>query len=168
MNSLLSAGQRLLLQICKLLWAFSNSPLTFEDELMYAFIILGKTVFDGQNNFFAKKFLKELFHQSKYLIILSTSLFWLSVYTCTILQIQVHHIRLFYANNNITECTIISDFSKSPMALLTRFLKLSDAEDTQIFTFVGTKSVTRDLNRVITSKEFRWTHNMRINVISNR
>ena len=50
------------------------------------------------------------------------------------------------------------------MALLTRFLKLSDAEDTQIFTFVGTKSVTRDLNRVITSKEFRWTHNMRIKI----
>ena len=104
MNSVF-VEQWLLLQICKLLWDFANSPLTFEDELMYAFIILGQTVFDGQNNFFAKKFLKELFHQSKYLIILSTSLFWLSVYTCTILQIQVHHIRLF-----ITECTIISDF----------------------------------------------------------
>ena len=65
MNSVLPAEQKLLLQICKLLWAFANSPLTFEDELMYAFIILGQTVFDGQNNFFAKKFLKELFHQSK-------------------------------------------------------------------------------------------------------
>ena len=42
------------------------------------------------------------------------------------------------------------------MALLTRFLKLSDHDDTQIFTFVGTKSVTRDLNRDITSKEFRY------------
>ena len=42
-----------------------------------------------------------------------------------------------------------------PMALLTRHLKLSDHDDTQIFTFVGTKSVTRDLSRDITSKDFR-------------
>ena len=103
MNSVLSPEQRLLFQICKLLWAFANSPLTLKDELIYAFEISGQTVFDGQNNFFAKKFLKELFHQSKILIIRSTSLFWLSVYTCTILQIQVHHIRLFCANNNITD-----------------------------------------------------------------
>ena len=41
------------------------------------------------------------------------------------------------------------------MALLTRHLKLSDHDDTQIFTFVGTKSVTRDLSRDITSKDFR-------------
>ena len=44
------------------------------------------------------------------------------------------------------------------MALLTRFLRLSDHDDTHIFTFVGTKSVTRDLNRDITSKEFRFWH----------
>ena len=44
------------------------------------------------------------------------------------------------------------------MALVTRFLKLSDHGDTHIFTFVGTKSVTRDLNRDITSKEFRYGH----------
>ena len=44
------------------------------------------------------------------------------------------------------------------MALVTRFLKLSDHDDTHIFTFVGTKSVTRDLNRDITSKEFRYGH----------
>ena len=67
--------------------------------------------FDGQNNFFAKKVSEGIISSiKKTKIILSTSLFWLSVYTCTILQIQVHHIRLFYANNNITECTIISDF----------------------------------------------------------
>ena len=45
----------------------------------------------------------------------------------------------------------------SLMALLTRHLKLSDHDDTQIFTFVGTKSVTRDLSRDITSKDFRKT-----------
>ena len=48
------------------------------------------------------------------------------------------------------------DTSRS-MALLTRHLKLSDHDDTQIFTFVGTKSVTRDLSRDITSKDFRKT-----------
>jgi hypothetical protein len=44
------------------------------------------------------------------------------------------------------------------MALVTRFLKLRDHDDTHIFTFVGTKSVTRDLNRDITSKELRYGH----------
>ena len=44
------------------------------------------------------------------------------------------------------------------MALVTRFLRLSDHDDTHIFTFVGTKSVTRDLNQNITSKEFRFGH----------
>ena len=42
------------------------------------------------------------------------------------------------------------------MALVTRFLKLADHDDTHVFTLVGTKSVTRDLNREIHSKEFRW------------
>ena len=41
------------------------------------------------------------------------------------------------------------------MALVTRFLKLQDHDDTHVFTFVGTKSVTRDLDRDITSKDFR-------------
>ena len=41
------------------------------------------------------------------------------------------------------------------MALVTRFLRLHDHDDTHVFTFVGTKSVTRDLDRDITSKEFR-------------
>ena len=44
------------------------------------------------------------------------------------------------------------------MALVTRFLRLSDHDDTHVFTFVGTKSVTRDLNRDISSKEFRYGH----------
>ena len=35
---------------------------------------------------------------------------------------------------------------------------MSDHDDTHVFTFVGTKSVTRDLNRDITSKEFRYGH----------
>ena len=43
----------------------------------------------------------------------------------------------------------------SVMALVTRFLKLQDHDDTHVFTFVGTKSVTRDLDRDITSKDFR-------------
>ena len=42
------------------------------------------------------------------------------------------------------------------MALLTRYLSLCDQDDTQILTFVATKSVTRDLNRDITSKEFKY------------
>ena len=51
--------------------------------------------------------------------------------------------------------TLLFQTSCIPMALLTRHLKLSDHDDTQIFTFVGTKSVTRDLSRDITSKDFR-------------
>ena len=39
--------------------------------------------------------------------------------------------------------------------MVTRFLKLQDHDDTHVFTFVGTKSVTRDLDRDITSKDFR-------------
>ena len=46
--------------------------------------------------------------------------------------------------------------SKTGMALLTRYLSLCDQDDTQILTFVATKSVTRDLNRDITSKEFKY------------
>ena len=41
------------------------------------------------------------------------------------------------------------------MALLHRFLRLNDSVETGIFTFIVTKSVTRDLHRDITSKEFR-------------
>ena len=44
------------------------------------------------------------------------------------------------------------------MALVTRLLKPPDNGGTHIFTFVGTKSVTRDLNRNIYSKEFRFGH----------
>jgi hypothetical protein len=44
------------------------------------------------------------------------------------------------------------------MALVTRFLRLSGHDDTHMFTFVGTKIVTRDLNWDITSKEFRFGH----------
>ena len=41
------------------------------------------------------------------------------------------------------------------MALLHRFLRLNDAGQTGIFTFIVTRSVTRDLHRDIMSKEFR-------------
>ena len=44
------------------------------------------------------------------------------------------------------------------MALVTRLLQLPDQGETHVFTFVGTKSVTRDINRDITSKEFRYGH----------
>ena len=40
------------------------------------------------------------------------------------------------------------------MALLYRFVKLNDRANTNVFTFVVTKSVTRDLHRDVTSKEF--------------
>ncbi|EEB16095.1 hypothetical protein Phum_PHUM404580 [Pediculus humanus corporis] len=40
------------------------------------------------------------------------------------------------------------------MALLYRFVKIQDRTNTHVFTFVVTKSVTRDLERDITSKEF--------------
>ncbi|GLH08670.1 Protein of unknown function, partial [Gryllus bimaculatus] len=47
------------------------------------------------------------------------------------------------------------------MSLLFRFAKLHDRANTHVFTFVVTKSVTRDLERDVTSKEFacgfqRW------------
>lgn len=47
------------------------------------------------------------------------------------------------------------------MALLTRFIRLPDRANTHVFTFVVTRSVTRDLHRDVTSKEFcygyhRW------------
>ena len=63
-----------------------------------------------------------------------------------------------------TQCSTRSPTSNAQgiivqgMALVTRFLKLRDHDDTHIFTFVGTKSVTRDLNRDITSKELRYGH----------
>lgn len=40
------------------------------------------------------------------------------------------------------------------MSLLYRFAKLPDRANTHVFTFVVTKSVTRDLHRDVTSKEF--------------
>ncbi|KAK6624912.1 hypothetical protein RUM44_011776 [Polyplax serrata] len=40
------------------------------------------------------------------------------------------------------------------MALLYRFVKIQDRTNTHVFTFVVTKSVTRDLERDVTSKEF--------------
>ena len=40
------------------------------------------------------------------------------------------------------------------MSLLYRFAKLQDRANTHVFTFVVTKSVTRDLERDVTSKEF--------------
>lgn len=44
------------------------------------------------------------------------------------------------------------------MALLFRFVKLADRAETHVFTFIVTKSVTRDLERDITSKEFACGH----------
>ena len=40
------------------------------------------------------------------------------------------------------------------MALLTRYLHLTSPEETHIFNFVVTKSVTRDLSRDVVSKDF--------------
>jgi len=40
------------------------------------------------------------------------------------------------------------------MSLLYRFAKLPDRGNSHVFTFVVTKSVTRDLHRDVTSKEF--------------
>ncbi|XP_014259022.2 uncharacterized protein LOC106672250 [Cimex lectularius] len=44
------------------------------------------------------------------------------------------------------------------MALLYRFVKIPDRANSHIFTFVVTKSVTRDLERDVTSKEFSCGH----------
>ncbi|XP_071444417.1 uncharacterized protein [Hetaerina americana] len=44
------------------------------------------------------------------------------------------------------------------MSLLYRFTKLQDRADTHVFTFVVTRSVTRDLERDVTSKEFTAGH----------
>lgn len=40
------------------------------------------------------------------------------------------------------------------MALLYRFVKIPDRANSHVFTFIVTKSVTRDLERDVTSKEF--------------
>ena len=40
------------------------------------------------------------------------------------------------------------------MSLLTRYLQLQDADDTHVFNFVITRSVTRDLTREVVSKDF--------------
>lgn len=42
------------------------------------------------------------------------------------------------------------------MSLLYRFAKLQDRANTHVFTFIVTKSVTRDLHRDVTSKEFTY------------
>ena len=42
------------------------------------------------------------------------------------------------------------------MSLLTRYLQLNDSVDTQIFTFVVTKAVTRDFHRDVISKNFSY------------
>ena len=44
------------------------------------------------------------------------------------------------------------------MALLYRFVKLQDRAHSHVFTFVVTRSVTRDLERDVTSKEFTCGH----------
>ena len=43
------------------------------------------------------------------------------------------------------------------MALLTRFIKLNDEEDSHVFTFLVTKSVTKStINRDVISKDFTY------------
>lgn len=42
------------------------------------------------------------------------------------------------------------------MALLYRFTKLNDRHNTGIFTFIVTRSVTRDLHRDATTKDFYY------------
>ncbi|KAK9497932.1 hypothetical protein O3M35_003830 [Rhynocoris fuscipes] len=44
------------------------------------------------------------------------------------------------------------------MALLYRFVKIADRANSHVFTFVVTRSVTRDLERDVTSKEFSCGH----------
>lgn len=44
--------------------------------------------------------------------------------------------------------------NKNTMALLHRFLRLNDHNETGIFTFIVTKNVTRDSHRDVTSKDF--------------
>ncbi len=42
------------------------------------------------------------------------------------------------------------------MALLTRYFKVDDADSTEVFNFIVTKSVTRDTGRDVVSKEFTY------------
>ena len=42
------------------------------------------------------------------------------------------------------------------MALLFRFAKCNDRANTHLFTFVATRSITRDLQRDVTTKEFSY------------
>ncbi|GAB6033781.1 hypothetical protein CHUAL_013943 [Chamberlinius hualienensis] len=44
------------------------------------------------------------------------------------------------------------------MALLYRFVKINDRCNTQVFTFIITKTVTRDFHRDITSKDFTYNY----------
>ena len=49
---------------------------------------------------------------------------------------------------------VISD--SNIMALLTRYLQLNDSEDTHVFNFIVTKSVTRDSSKDVVSKDFAY------------
>ncbi len=42
------------------------------------------------------------------------------------------------------------------MALLTRYFQMNDPDNTEVFNFIVTKSVTRDSNRDVVSKEFAF------------
>ena len=75
---------------------------------------------------------------------------WISVFTFTF------HVRVELHFDFVSTVTFRVGIG---MALVTRFLKLQDHDDTHVFTFVGTKSVTRDLDRDITSKDFRFAIN---------
>ncbi|UYV64674.1 hypothetical protein LAZ67_3001632 [Cordylochernes scorpioides] len=44
------------------------------------------------------------------------------------------------------------------MALLYRFTQLEDRGATGVFTFIATRSVTRDLHRDATTREFSFAH----------
>lgn len=53
------------------------------------------------------------------------------------------------------------------MALLTRFVRIGDRFNTHVFTFVVTRSVTRDLHRDVTSKEFSYGYHRWVFVTIN-
>ncbi|KAH6948310.1 hypothetical protein HPB50_023374 [Hyalomma asiaticum] len=44
------------------------------------------------------------------------------------------------------------------MALLYRFTRLNDRSNTGVFTFIATRSVTRDLHRDATTKDFPFAY----------
>lgn len=53
-------------------------------------------------------------------------------------------------------CFVFSSYRRVVMALLHRFVKLNDRGNTHVFSFVVTRSVTRDLHRDVTSKELTY------------